>query len=73
MTMMTEHKGHDHTVSDGWHVFTRGSEDYQAKIGLLRMMYRLKDDPRAVAILTSKNRVAVEMRFDNGPWERIHG
>ncbi len=59
------------STKEKWVYMDKGSEEFESKIGLLRVLFKLADEPLAVAILSGNGKPQVKVRYEGAPWQMV--
>jgi hypothetical protein len=54
-----------------WVYMNKGSEEFESKIGLMRILFKLSDDPVAIATLVGDRVSQVKVKYEGAPWQIV--
>jgi hypothetical protein len=54
-----------------WVYIHKGSEEYLAKIGLYKTLFKLTEEPLTIAVLTGGRSTQVKVKYEGAPWQLV--
>jgi hypothetical protein len=58
-------------TTEKWVYMNKGSEEYLSKIGLFKTLFKLPEEPLAIAVLTGGRSTQVKVKYEGAPWQMV--
>lgn len=58
-------------MTETWVYMNKGSEEYLAKIGLFKTLFKLPEEPIVIATLIGGRTSQVKVKYEGAPWQMV--